>query len=76
MSTTRRAVAIVDGEHYPPVVRGALEAVDDLVAHVTGKVLDALGVEHALSRRWSGPDAPPPERGLEGASRPPAGDEP
>jgi cyclic 2,3-diphosphoglycerate synthase len=27
----RRAVAIVDGEHYPPVVRQALEELDDLV---------------------------------------------
>ena len=31
MSAPRRAVAIVDGEHYPPVVRAALEEVDDLV---------------------------------------------
>lgn len=27
----RRAIAIVDGEHYPPVVRAALEEIDDLV---------------------------------------------
>jgi len=27
----RRAVAIVDGEHYPPVVRQAIEELDDLV---------------------------------------------
>ena len=27
----RRAVAIVDGEHYPPVVRQALEELDGLV---------------------------------------------
>jgi cyclic 2,3-diphosphoglycerate synthase len=27
----RRVVAIVDGEHYPPVVRSALEEIDDLV---------------------------------------------
>jgi predicted GTPase len=27
----RRAVAIVDGEHYPPVVRHALEELEDLV---------------------------------------------
>ncbi len=27
----RRVVAIVDGEHYPPVVRAALEEIDDLV---------------------------------------------
>ena len=27
----RRVVAIVDGEHYPPVVHAALEEIDDLV---------------------------------------------
>ena len=27
----RRVVAIVDGEHYPPVVRAALEEIDDVV---------------------------------------------
>jgi predicted GTPase len=27
----RRVVAIVDGEHYPPVVKDALEEIDDLV---------------------------------------------
>ena len=27
----RRAVAIIDGEHYAPVVRQALEELDDLV---------------------------------------------
>jgi 4-hydroxy-3-polyprenylbenzoate decarboxylase len=52
------------------------QSIDDLVAHLTGKVLDALGVEHALARRWSGLDAPPPEPGLEGAARPPVGDGP
>ena len=31
MSTPRRAIAIVDGEHYPPVVRAAIEEVEDLV---------------------------------------------
>jgi len=29
MSAPRRAIAIVDGEHYPPVVRAALDEVDD-----------------------------------------------
>lgn len=27
---------------------------DDLVGHLVGKILDRLGVEHALSARWSG----------------------
>ncbi len=40
-------------------------SLEDLVAHVVGKVLDRLGVEHALTRRWSG-TAPPEDRGLEG----------
>jgi cyclic 2,3-diphosphoglycerate synthetase len=31
MSTPRRAIAIVDGEHYPPVVRAAIQEVEDLV---------------------------------------------
>ena len=31
MSTPRRAVAIVDGEHYPPVVRADLVEVEYLV---------------------------------------------
>jgi len=34
--------------------------VEDLVSHVVGKVLDRLGVEHSVSRRWEG-TAPFPE---------------
>ena len=30
------------------------ESIDDLLAHVVGKVLDALGVEHSLGARWDG----------------------
>ena len=43
--------------------------IEDLVHHVVAKVLDRLGVEHALIRRWSGtgePAEPPPEAGVEG----------
>ncbi|MBI5362787.1 MAG: UbiX family flavin prenyltransferase [Planctomycetes bacterium] len=29
-------------------------SVDDLVRHVVGKILDRLGVEHAVSARWKG----------------------
>lgn len=37
---------------------------EDLVAHVTGKILDRLGVEHALTPRWGGmPEDPGVERG-------------
>jgi len=32
------------------------ETIDDLLAHTVGKVLDQLSIEHALYRRWSGPD--------------------
>ena len=35
---------------------------EDLVAHVTGKILDRLGVEHG-GARWSGTDEPPDEPG-------------
>lgn len=37
------------------------ETVDDLVDHVAGKVLDVMGMEHALFRRW--PREPEAERG-------------
>ena len=30
------------------------ESVEDLVEHVVGKILDRLGVEHALGPRWNG----------------------
>lgn len=30
------------------------ESIDELVAHVTGKILDRLGVEHRVSQRWKG----------------------
>ena len=33
--------------------------IDDLVAFVVARVLDQLGVEHDVSRRWGSPDAPP-----------------
>ncbi len=29
--------------------------IEDLVAHLTGKVLDQFGIEHDLFRRWEGP---------------------
>jgi len=37
-------------------------SLEDLVAHVTGKILDRLGVEHA-GPRWQGTQEPPEERG-------------
>lgn len=32
--------------------------IDQLVDHSVGKALDVLGIEHALSRRWTGPEPP------------------
>lgn len=37
-----------------PAFYGGVERVGDLVDFVAGKVLDVLGVEHNLFRRWSG----------------------
>ena len=39
--------------------------IDELVAHVVGKILDRLGVEHALGARWKGELAHPEDPGLE-----------
>jgi len=38
----------------------APRTIEDLVDHVVGKVLDALGIEHSVGARWIGL-APPPE---------------
>jgi 4-hydroxy-3-polyprenylbenzoate decarboxylase len=43
------------------------KSVDDLVGHVVGKILDRLGVEHAIGARWQGPVEAPPEPGIEPA---------
>lgn len=32
------------------------QTIEDLVDQVAGKVLDQFGIEHALYRRWTGPD--------------------
>jgi len=42
----------------------APRSVNDLVDHVVGKVLDTLGVEHAVGARWKGTAEPPPEPGI------------
>lgn len=44
------------------------ESIDDLVAHVVGKALDRMGVEHKVAKRWSGMD-PAPEPGTEPPGR-------
>lgn len=38
--------------------------IDDLVAHVVGKALDRLGIEHGVGARWKGLEEPPVETGL------------
>lgn len=42
---------------------------DDLVAHVVGKILDRLGVEHAVGARWKGSSDPPAGAGEEDPRR-------
>ncbi len=57
------------GAHVLPASPGFYHrprSVDELVAHLVGKVLDALGVEHSLSERWQG-TAPPADPGIEPA---------
>lgn len=44
----------------------APRSLEDLVAHVVGKILDRLGVEHGLTRRWSGTSPRVEDAGLEG----------
>ncbi len=52
----------------------APRTVEDLVDHVVGKVLDRLGVEHAIGARWAGPREPPAEEGAPQAVDPLAAD--
>jgi 4-hydroxy-3-polyprenylbenzoate decarboxylase len=42
------------------------ESLADLVDHVVGKILDRLGVEHALGARWEGIRPPAEDAGTEG----------
>jgi 4-hydroxy-3-polyprenylbenzoate decarboxylase len=42
-------------------------SVEDLVDHVVGKILDRLGVEHAIGRRWEGVAPPVEDPGSEPA---------
>jgi 4-hydroxy-3-polyprenylbenzoate decarboxylase len=39
-----------------PAFYHAPQSLDDLVNFVVGKVLDQLGIEHELFRRWEGKD--------------------
>jgi 4-hydroxy-3-polyprenylbenzoate decarboxylase len=44
------------------------QKIDDLVDHVVGKILDRLGVEHAVGARWKGMDQPAEDDGLRATS--------
>lgn len=39
------------------------KTIEDLIDHTVGKILDQLGLEHSLFRRWGGPES---KQGLEG----------
>ena len=39
------------------------KTIEDLIDHTVGKILDQLGLEHSLFRRWEGPES---KQGLEG----------
>jgi 4-hydroxy-3-polyprenylbenzoate decarboxylase len=43
----------------PPIVAFYQKptSLDDMIDHTVGKLLDLLGVEHALYRRWEGPES-------------------
>jgi 4-hydroxy-3-polyprenylbenzoate decarboxylase len=45
------------------------KSVDDLVGHVVGKILDRLGVEHAVGARWEGIRPPAEDAGVERPGR-------
>jgi len=42
----------------PPMLGGYFEpdSIDDIVDHLIGRILDQLGIENTLARRWVGPD--------------------
>lgn len=51
-----RTVTLAGATVLPPVPAfyHRPSSIDDLLAHICGKVLDQFGVEHDLYRRWSG----------------------
>ncbi len=47
----------------------APQSIDDLVAHVVGKILDRLGVEHGVGARWQGLPEPEGDHGTSPTGR-------
>ena len=47
-SNNGKSVLCLAGFYHHP------QSLEDLVAHVTGKILDRLGVDHAVGARWKG----------------------
>ena len=45
------------------------KSIADLVDHLTGKIMDRLGLEHSIGKRWSGDLEPPLEPGIESPAR-------
>jgi len=50
-----KAVTLAGAVVLPPVLSfySKPRSIDDLIDHVSGKVLDALGIEHEVLKRWS-----------------------
>jgi 4-hydroxy-3-polyprenylbenzoate decarboxylase len=46
------------------------ERVEDLVDFVVGKILQRLGIDHEMFRRWQTPEAPPASPWYEGEEEP------
>jgi len=44
------------------------KSIDEIVDHLVGKVLDAVGIDHELSRRWAMPSDPGPRPDRERAA--------
>jgi polyprenyl P-hydroxybenzoate/phenylacrylic acid decarboxylase-like protein len=52
------AATLAGATVMPPVISfyHRPRSIDDLLDHLVGRLLDQVGIEHALGRRWRGPD--------------------
>ncbi len=57
-------VTLMGGIVFPPVPAfyQRPHSLDEMVDHTLARVLDLVGIEHALAPRWQGLDAEPPLR--------------